>query len=393
MNPKQLFTFCFFLTTLFKLGAQTEKGFTLDIGSPDSSEYVSAIISDENSDIFLATIVFHKVDRKQRLKLNKIDSKGKILWTKNYPEKEISIFSIIKQPDASLILAGGVGGDNGNWPANGSSILMKTDQNGNMLWEKTFKFGDRGSIYSIYKSKDGYVLLASGYSGGLGNDSQQSTFLCKTDFEGKTVWQKEFKGNGGLLVTPLNNGNYACIFENSSNEGAVPTQAFTLTPGGDMLGKIEVSDNGIGSIVEKENGELIYFTTEMIKNDSGKVVSKYVWAKIIQDGALKGIKKLSNGNLCGDVQFIAGYFYLPLFEDQRKLLKLDSDFNLIDQAVIKLSEDVNMDCSFITPQQDMIITGVIKKPGNPAFASVSKSKYNYDIMLKKGALAEIFKKK
>lgn len=199
MNPKQLFTYFFCLISLLKLGAQTDKGFTLDIGSPDSSEYVSAIISDENRDIYLATIVFHKGDRKQRLKLNKIDSKGKILWTKNYLEKEISVFSIIKQPDASLILAGGVGGDNGNWPADGSSILTKTDQNGNLLWEKTFKFGDRGSIYSIYKSEGGYVLLASGYSGGLGSGSQQSTFLCKTDFEGETVWEKEFKGNGGML--------------------------------------------------------------------------------------------------------------------------------------------------------------------------------------------------
>ncbi|MCB9342892.1 MAG: hypothetical protein R3A50_16895 [Saprospiraceae bacterium] len=73
---------CFAILFLSRVAGQTSFDFSLRIGAPDSSEYASSLICDENDDIYLASIVFHRINRQSRCKLFKISKNGKVLWSK-----------------------------------------------------------------------------------------------------------------------------------------------------------------------------------------------------------------------------------------------------------------------------------------------------------------------
>ncbi|MEO6102870.1 MAG: hypothetical protein ABIP44_04425, partial [Pseudoxanthomonas sp.] len=344
---------------------------------------------DENEDLYLASIVFHKIRRKQLLKINKISKNGNVLWSKIYPEKTITIFSIWKQPDETLIMAGGVQDTAGNYPAEGSAFLMKTDATGNLLWEKSYKFGERGSIYEMFQTGDGYILKGSGYSDrptGL----EHQIFLYKTDLEGSVQWKKDFQMNeagGGLLIIPLKNGNFYGVLENPTR----PTRLFTLTPSGDILQEINIPDTGITSVIEKEDGQLIFFQTERIKRVSGQAL-KITYVKALQADSLVTLKKLSNENPNYGFNLVSGDFY-TVYGHKNKLTieKLTPDFEVAAVAAVDLPEYTTTDGFLITDQKSLVVVGILALPlehVDPA----AKSKFNYDTVIKKVSLDSLFKK-
>ncbi|MEO0089316.1 MAG: hypothetical protein ABIK56_02150 [candidate division WOR-3 bacterium] len=60
--------------------------------------------------------------------------------------------------------------------------LIKTDENGNLLWKKTF-IERSGHGYSVQQTLDGGYIIA-GCTGARGVD----IYLIKTDMNGNTLW-------------------------------------------------------------------------------------------------------------------------------------------------------------------------------------------------------------
>lgn len=386
-SSKIFFTGLIFLLIL-RLQAQSPENFLLQIGSPDSSEYASAILSDENEDLYLAAIVFHKIRRSQNLKLYKISKSGQVLWSALYPEKERSILSIVKQPDKTLILAGSVQDSTEKWLEEGSAFLMKTEATGDPVWEKIYKFGDRGAISELFQTDGGYILKGYGYTDrptGIG----LQIFLYKTDFEGTVLWKKEFQINearGDLLMKPLKSGNFFCVLENQRN----PTRLFTLTPAGDILHEIKVSDTGITSVCEKEDGRIILFQKERSKQDSGEI-RNIIYAKTLQADSLVTLKKLTNDNFSSEFYLAFGDFYVSHgSKNKQTLTKLTPDFEVASEATIDLPEDVSMDGFLITDQKSLVVISILALPSASLDPAV-KSKFNYDMLIKKVSLGTLFK--
>jgi len=95
--------------------------------------------------------------------------------------------------------------------------LIRTDQNGNILWNKTY--GDAGyhPVRAAIDSDDGYMLVGTTqpYENG-GRD----VYLIKTDLEGNTLWNKTYGGKGeevGSSIAKVSDG-YA-IAGNSDSYG------------------------------------------------------------------------------------------------------------------------------------------------------------------------------
>jgi hypothetical protein len=109
--------------------------------------------------------------------LIKTDSSGNELWNRTYvgPESE-AFLSVVQASDGGYVLAGdtssyGAGSDD--------SWLVKTDANGNELWNQTYGGPDGDGAYSLVKTPDGgYALVGSTHSFGAGN---QDFWLIKTN--------------------------------------------------------------------------------------------------------------------------------------------------------------------------------------------------------------------
>ena len=89
------------------------------------------------------------------------------------------------------------------------ALLIKTDANGNEEWRKDYGFGFRNIGKSVQQTDDnGFIVLADGYTS---TPDWCKIFLIKTDNYGNIEWNKTFSGSGNLYASSIqqtNDGSY-----------------------------------------------------------------------------------------------------------------------------------------------------------------------------------------
>jgi len=96
--------------------------------------------------------------------------------------------------------------------------VMKTDNNGNIVWEKTFGGTKPEYAYSMCETTDGKYLIV-GYSQSFGG-GDYDIYLVKIDGSGNKIWEKTYGGFGndeGTGIVQTNDGNYVIVGTTSSN--------------------------------------------------------------------------------------------------------------------------------------------------------------------------------
>lgn len=154
--------------------------------------------------------------------LIKTDENGNELWNRTYENGETSKFySVHPANNGDYIIAGytikQAPAPNQPWD-NWDGWVVKTDSRGNEIWNKTFDWGDYfDSFYSIQLSQDGGIILAGG------NDANVA-WLVKTDSNGNELWNRTFNwayfssvqpttAGGYILVGQKDDSNYAAVME------------------------------------------------------------------------------------------------------------------------------------------------------------------------------------
>lgn len=124
------------------------------------------------------------------LYLLKLDSMGKRKFEKSFGNYNNEVGkSVLQLLDSSYVT---VGYTNSTGFGGYDIFLLKTDKNGNLLWQKTIGGSDWDFAYSLQTTFDGgFVIAGTTYSYGHGN---ADGYVVKTDGNGDVVWTKTYGG-------------------------------------------------------------------------------------------------------------------------------------------------------------------------------------------------------
>ena len=125
--------------------------------------------------------------------LQKINQNGDQIWLKAYGQLNHEIGYDVAETDGGDFL---IVGFRDYYEGGKSLLIIKTDKDGNQIWEKIINEGDNADDigYSISKSKIyGFKIIASS---NIKDDDRYNPRVVNIDFDGNVIWDKTFNGNG-----------------------------------------------------------------------------------------------------------------------------------------------------------------------------------------------------
>ncbi len=143
----------------------------------------------------------------------KTDYYGNILWNKSFGGRGYEEgASVLETNDGGYIL---VGETQSYGHGNSDVWLIKLDEQGNLVWDKTFGGSDIDIGYSIDITSDGgYIIVGDTFS--YGSDESDDIWLIKTDSEGNELWNHTYGGVGvdiGWCVQETRDGGFIIVGE------------------------------------------------------------------------------------------------------------------------------------------------------------------------------------
>ncbi|MFB3764521.1 MAG: VWA domain-containing protein [Methanotrichaceae archaeon] len=171
--------------------------------------------------------------------LVKTDINGNVLWDRTFGGSQIDEGNCIEQTKDGGYIIGGLtfpslrDEDQRGW-------LIKTDAKGNEIWTKTLSYG-QGPIVSVQQTTDGgYIIASSNFSIGSGRLLSSKGLVMKIDLQGNEEWARTFNGNfksiqqtsdGGYIVA--GSFSYNSYLMKIDSQGRLEWER-TLTHGGPL---------------------------------------------------------------------------------------------------------------------------------------------------------------
>ncbi len=120
----------------------------------------------------------------------RLDKDGNKVWERTYGGSDSDIaYDVLQVQDGAYIVVGatksfGVGGMD--------AYILKIDENGNKLWEKTLGGSDDDLLSKVLQTDEGgYIIIGYTRSSSIGGSD---VYIVKLDEHGKSVWEKVYGG-------------------------------------------------------------------------------------------------------------------------------------------------------------------------------------------------------
>ena len=160
----------------------------------------------------------------------KVDEQGTMIWERTFGSTGWdNAYSCLGTRDGGYVLAGYTESSSGDdldvW-------LVKTDEQGNMIWDSVFRGTGRDTVYSVRETRDGgYVMSGSSDSYGNGDSD---IWLGRTDVAGNFLWTKTLGGEeddfGFGMDLTAGDGYIVGGYTSSFGEGDVDGYVVRLGP-------------------------------------------------------------------------------------------------------------------------------------------------------------------
>ena len=193
--------------------------------------------------------------------LVKTDSNGNMEWNMTYGGiRREEAYSLVQTSDGGYILAGytySFGNPQEGILLERDAWVVKTDGSGNVQWNRTYGGTGDDWAHSIAQTSDGgYAVAGRNWSSGV--DDSSDFWLIKTDANGNVIWNHTYGGAGNDRAYSLINtsdGGYALTGISNS---VTPESSFWLVKT-DSLGNMEWNQTygqeaGANALVQTSDG-------------------------------------------------------------------------------------------------------------------------------------------
>ena len=173
------------------------------------------LIQTTNEEYLISGYTWSKGAGKSDGWLIKLNNAGNMIWNKTFGGSENDeAHSAIQTGEGDYVIAGKTQSKGeGKWDA----WIIKTDEQGNIKWEKTFGGSDDDCAYTIIETNDGGYLF-SGYTKSKGA-GKEDVWVTKLDIDGNMLWDKTFGGiheDIAKSMVQVENGDYVIAGETQS---------------------------------------------------------------------------------------------------------------------------------------------------------------------------------
>jgi len=210
----------------------------------------------------------------ERMLVVRINKNGNLMWTKLFGDGVLSMNgqSIIPDNNAGFVICGTKSSE---METGSDMVLLNIDSAGNAIWMKTY--------YKSLHSDQGYGVvntLSGGYFAAgiarLPDNANQALYLVRTNDQGDTIWTKTFDtlawASPGVHAIPCNSGGFAItgvVYDPVSSNNNVLLKRFDAE-GNILWGQI------FGSLGHE------YAFNLNTTSDQGFIVSGSVWDPVFQ---------------------------------------------------------------------------------------------------------------
>lgn len=250
------------------------------------------------------------------IKLIKTDSSGNLLWNKTYggANNDIANYADITSDNGYVIV--------GTTESYGSGLkdlyILKTNNNGDSIWSKTYG-GSNNDIGNCIQttSDNGFIIVGTTNSFGAG---QKDIWLLKTDLNGDTLWTKQF---GGIND---DEGNYVQQTQDSGYIILGTTQSFGSGIRNAYLIKTDASGNVIWSKNFNGNCPVTFGNNNLL----GKSLKQTIDGGYILLTAAE--PTLIRTNSVGDTLWTSSYHGLSSFNSSIFTYHYDNDIQITNDS-------------------------------------------------------------
>lgn len=173
-------------------GFGSEQGYAVDTTSENGSIIVGASGSfgSGGGDVYLL----------------RLDSAGEIMWSRTWGGPNVEQGRSVRTlMDGGFLIAG----SSNSAPAIGyDGVLIRTDDQGNVIWYRTYGGSSWDLLYDASPALNGYILCGQSFSV---NDGSGDIWLIRTDLNGDTLWTRTFPSAGideAICVRPTMDGGF-----------------------------------------------------------------------------------------------------------------------------------------------------------------------------------------